>query len=122
MNYEPNTATRLLSCPSQEIISEVCRKCPLFETKPGNEPAELKAPLNDALELEELFELGFKPTFQEVMTGALTIKQIAALKGLKLGRNKAEKSRGKEIKHRVRQQQANSQANNLVKKNRGGFE
>ncbi len=49
INYVPNEAVRLLRNPSQEIINEVCPRCPLFPTKPGNEPIEIKQALNKLL-------------------------------------------------------------------------
>lgn len=119
MEYEPREAARLLRCPSQEIINKVCPSCPFFETKSGNEPQEIRQALSDALELEELFAIGFQPTFTEVVNGAISINQIAALKGLKLGRDLAEREKVKEIKKKTNQQ---TQSSNPQSGNSSSFE
>ena len=111
MNYEPKDVVPLMRNPSEEIISKVCRKCPFFETKAGNEPVEIQQALQDALELEEIFNLGIVPSFSDVIGGALTLHQIAALKGLKLGRTLADKARNQDIQKKIRQQ-ANQPSSN----------
>lgn len=106
LHFQQNEIPQLIERPPQEIINTVCGNCPLFPTKPGNEPVEIASTLNSALELEELFGIGFKPSFADVMNGALNIKQIAALKGLKNGRDLAQSARNQDTKKKIKQQQS----------------
>lgn len=72
-----------------DLIKETCPSCPLFATKPTDEPAHMAFALNEVARLENKKAIG-------VQLGELSSFQEAVLVGALQGRNRSDANRIKD--------------------------